>query len=78
MPLSNAGGEQFGDIDMTTALTHSVNTYFAQVGEKLGNDTMFKYMNRFGFYSGPRARLSRTSEMAPSGVYNSSGTPART
>ena len=29
-------GEQFGDIDMTTALTHSVNTYFAQVGEKLG------------------------------------------
>ena len=26
MPLSNAGGEQFGDIDMRTALTHSVNT----------------------------------------------------
>ena len=34
VPLSNAGGEQFGNIDMTTALTHSVNTYFAQVGEK--------------------------------------------
>src|SRR3954452_8593950 len=43
--LSNAGGEQFGDIDMDTALTHSVNTYFAQVGEKLGTATMFEYMN---------------------------------
>ena len=64
MPLSNAGGEQFGDIDMTTALTHSVNTYFAQVGEKLGTDTMVKYMKRFGFNSDPPARLSRRADGA--------------
>ena len=69
VPLSNAGGEQFGDIDMTTALTHSVNTYFAQVGEKLGNDTMFKYMDRFGFNQDPELGYP-DSEMAPSGVYN--------
>ena len=53
VPLSNAGGETFGDIDMDFALTHSVNTYFAQVGEKLGTETMFEYMNRFGFYKDP-------------------------
>ena len=54
MPLSNAGDEQFGDIDMTTALTYSVNTYFAQVGEKVGTSTMFKYMDRYGFFSDPQ------------------------
>src|SRR5436190_778620 len=36
VPLSNAGGENFGNSDMTFALTASVNTYFAQVGEQLG------------------------------------------
>jgi peptidoglycan glycosyltransferase len=69
VPLSNAGGEQFGDIDMTTALTHSVNVYFAQVGEKLGNDTMFKYMDRFGFNQDPELGYP-DDQMAPSGVYN--------
>src|SRR5215212_5421828 len=67
-PLSNAGGEEFGDIDMTTALTHSVNTYFAQVGEKLGTDTMYKYMDRFGFNSDPQLGYP-DSQMLPSGVY---------
>lgn len=49
-PLSNFGNEQFGDIPLTTALTHSVNTVWAQVGEKVGRDTMQRYMQRFGFY----------------------------
>jgi peptidoglycan glycosyltransferase len=69
VPLSNAGGEQFDDIDMTTALTHSVNVYFAQVGEKLGNDTMFQYMDRFGFNRDPELGYP-DSQMAPSGVYS--------
>jgi penicillin-binding protein A len=72
VPLSNAGGEQFGDIDMTTALTNSVNTYFAQVGEKLGTDTMVEYMKRFGFYSDPQLDYPN-DRMAPSGPYNSDG-----
>ena len=67
--LSNAGNEQFGDIDMDTALTHSVNTYFAQVGEQLGNDTMFEYMNRFGFNKDPELDFP-DEQMAPSGVYS--------
>src|SRR5205814_3294412 len=68
-PLSNAGGEQFGNIDMTTALTNSVNTYFAQVGEQLGTKTMFEYMDRFGFNADPQLDYP-DSQMAPSGVYS--------
>ena len=33
---NNFGGEDFGDITLTDALTHSVNTVWAEVGEKLG------------------------------------------
>ena len=72
VPLFNAGGEEFGDIDMTTALTHSVNTYFGQVGEQLGTDTMVEYMKRFGFYSDPELDYP-DGQMAPSGPYNSDG-----
>jgi peptidoglycan glycosyltransferase len=72
LPLSNAGGEQFGDIDMRTALTFSVNTYFAQVGEQLGTDTMVNYMKRFGFYNDPALDYP-DGQMAPSGPYNSNG-----
>jgi penicillin-binding protein A len=71
-PLSNAGGEEFGDIDMTTALTNSVNTYFAQVGERLGTSTMVTYMKRFGFYSDPELDYP-SNQLNPSGPYNTSG-----
>jgi peptidoglycan glycosyltransferase len=49
VPLHNYGGENFGSISLTDALTNSVNTVFGQVGEKLGKSTMLKYMKRFGF-----------------------------
>jgi penicillin-binding protein A len=49
VPLANDSGESFGFIDLTTALTHSVNTVWAQVAERVGKATMAKYMNRFGF-----------------------------
>jgi len=52
-PLENAGGENFGDIPLTDALTNSVNTVWAEVGEELGTDTMYKYMDRFGFNAEP-------------------------
>jgi peptidoglycan glycosyltransferase len=69
VPLSNSGGEQFGDIDMTTALTDSVNTWWAQAGEKLGKDTMFQYMDRFGFDAKPRLDYPGF-QLAASGVYD--------
>ena len=36
VPLANSGGQDFGPITLTDALTNSVNTVFAQVGEKIG------------------------------------------
>jgi peptidoglycan glycosyltransferase len=68
VPLANSGDEQFGTIDMTTALTNSVNTWWAQAGEKLGKDTMFKYMSRFGFDQKPQIDLP-SFQLATSGVY---------
>jgi penicillin-binding protein A len=68
VPLSNAGGEQFGEIPMTTALTNSVNTYWAQVGERLGTDTMFRYMDRFGFNQKPQLDYP-AFQLTASGVY---------
>ena len=69
VPLANSGGEQFGTIDMTTALTNSVNTWWAQAGEKLGKDTMFKYMERYGFNAKPRLDYPGF-QLAASGVYD--------
>jgi peptidoglycan glycosyltransferase len=53
VPLSNDGNKSWGDIDLTTALTYSVNTVWAQVAEHVGRPTMTKYMQRFGFYFKP-------------------------
>jgi peptidoglycan glycosyltransferase len=68
VPLTNFGNESFGQISLTTALTHSVNTVWAQVGEQLGKDTMYEYMRRFGFNSRPAIDLP-TDELRPSGVF---------
>jgi peptidoglycan glycosyltransferase len=53
VPLENAGGEQFGEIPLTEALTNSVNTVWAQVAEEIGTETMYEYMDRFGFNAKP-------------------------
>lgn len=45
-PLANSGGAQFGPITLTEALTNSVNTVWAQVGEQIGPKTLLEYMNR--------------------------------
>src|SRR4051794_23639983 len=52
-PLQNFAGEDFGNISLTEALTNSVNTVGAEVGEKLGRTTMADYMKKFGFYEDP-------------------------
>ena len=48
-PLNNHGGTDYGQIDLTTALTQSVNTVWAQVAEDLGKPTMQRYMDLLGF-----------------------------
>lgn len=69
LPLANAGGEDFGTISMTDALTNSVNTYWAQAGERLGAETMVTYMERFGFFRDPPLDFP-SDELEASGVYN--------
>ncbi len=68
VPLANSGGRSWGDITLTTALTHSVNTVFAQIGEDLGKATMAKYMTRFGFYAKPPLDYP-ADQMLASGEY---------
>ena len=68
VPLNNFGGQSYGPVDLTTALTNSINTVWAQVGTSLGRDIMGKYMRRFGFYKDAPLDLPR-SERRPSGEY---------
>jgi peptidoglycan glycosyltransferase len=57
VPLRNFNNEDFGQITLTDALTHSVNTAWAEVGEELGKRTMAEYMNRLGFNEQVRVDL---------------------
>jgi penicillin-binding protein A len=66
-PLENAGGQDFGPISFTDALTNSVNTVFAQVGERVGAETLVDYMKRFGFFEDPQLDYP-DFQMIPSGV----------
>jgi peptidoglycan glycosyltransferase len=71
-PLENDANEQYGDIDLTDALTNSVNTVYAQVGLSLGRATMEDYMKRFGFYRVPPIDLP-SGDVSPSGEQTASG-----
>jgi penicillin-binding protein A len=71
-PLQNDFGEDFGAISLDTALTHSVNTWFGQLGQQLGNDTLFEYMERFGFGTIPVIDLPE-GQVEPSGVFGENG-----
>jgi penicillin-binding protein A len=72
VPLANAGGESFGPISATDALTNSVNTYWAQVGERIGRETLVEYMKRYGFYADPQLDYP-DSQMIASGIINGDG-----
>ncbi len=71
-PLENDFGESFPGATLDTALTNSVNTWFGQLGQQLGNDTLFEYMERFGFNSTPAIDLP-AEEVSKSGVFNEEG-----
>jgi peptidoglycan glycosyltransferase len=68
-PLENDFGEDFFGATLDTALTNSVNTWFGQLGQQLGNDTLFEYMERFGFNSTPAIDLP-ADQVSKSGVFN--------
>jgi peptidoglycan glycosyltransferase len=50
-PLANDGGTSYGDVTLSTALTQSINTVWAQVALGVGAATLQTYMARLGFYS---------------------------
>ena len=71
-PLENFGGTDFGPITVTDALTNSVNTVFAQIGEEVGRSTLVEYMQRYGFYEDPKLDYPE-DEMIASGVRAADG-----
>jgi penicillin-binding protein A len=71
-PLQNDISEDFGPIALDTALTNSVNTWFGQLGQQLGNEKLFETMEKFGFNSTPPIDLP-DDEVYESGVYGEDG-----
>jgi peptidoglycan glycosyltransferase len=69
LPLNNDFTEDFGPIPLDTALTNSVNTWFAQLGQQVGQDTLFETMEKFGFGSTPAIDLP-AEELSQSGVFS--------
>ncbi len=69
LPLSNDDHENFGQITLTEALVHSVNTVYAQVAVSLGKRVLGTYMRRFGFNREPQLDYPAT-EMSASGEYS--------
>ncbi len=69
--LHNDFDEDFGPISLDTALTNSVNTWFAQLGEQVGEDTLFEYMDKFGFNSKPAVDLP-SDQVLSSGIFEGS------
>jgi peptidoglycan glycosyltransferase len=68
VPLKNDNNESLGQITLTAALAHSVNTVYAQVAERLGKQTMARYMSRFGFDRKPKLDYP-AEQMSSSGEY---------
>jgi len=67
-PLSNFGGQSFGSVSLTQALTQSVNTVWAEVGVQLGEETMTEYMEDFGLFEQPPLDYPDT-QLFTSGTY---------
>ncbi|HET7454594.1 MAG TPA: penicillin-binding transpeptidase domain-containing protein [Solirubrobacterales bacterium] len=67
-PLQNDFNEDFGPIALDTALTNSVNTWFGQLAQQVGQDELFETMEKFGFNATPAIDLP-SNEVYDSGVY---------
>lgn len=52
-PIRNFDGEKFGEHDLTTALTNSINTTFASIGDALGPELLGGTMTAYGFGERP-------------------------
>jgi peptidoglycan glycosyltransferase len=71
--ISNAGNpeapETFGHLTLATALEHSVNSVYCNIGKQLGAKPILDYAKRFGFYDKPPLETP-SSERSASGLYD--------
>jgi penicillin-binding protein A len=71
--IHNDSGERFGSVDLSYALTKSINTVFAQIGAQLCDNTSDRCpllqdaMSAFGMYRAPQIDLP-SGEVEPSGL----------
>ena len=70
--MTNYGGEVFGPNDFTYALTASINTTFAKVGNLLRRKRLIAGAQRYGFYQKPPLPLP-AGEVVASGRYGKKG-----
>jgi peptidoglycan glycosyltransferase len=74
--LANDFNQNWGSISLDTALTNSVNTWFGQLGQKVGQNALFETMEKFGFNSTPPIDLPE-DEVYNSGIYENGHTLRR-
>jgi penicillin-binding protein A len=70
--VTNYGGEIYGPNSFTEAMTLSINTTFAKVGNALGKKRLISGAQRYGFYQTPPLPLP-AGEVVPSGRYGKKG-----
>ena len=70
--VTNYGGEVYGPNNFTFALTASINTTFAKVGNTLGRKRLITGAQQYGFYKTPPLPLP-AGEVVPSGRYGKKG-----
>jgi penicillin-binding protein A len=70
--VTNYGGAVYGPNDLTIAMTLSINTTFAKVGNMLGRKRLINGAQRYGFYKTPPLELP-AGEVVASGRYGKQG-----
>lgn len=70
--IRNFGGATFGRHTLTTALTNSINTTFARIGDDLGSSRLGDTMTAFGFGERPPIDLP-DDDVVASGRYGPGG-----
>jgi peptidoglycan glycosyltransferase len=70
--VTNYGGAIYGPNAFTEAMTLSINTTFAKVGNRLGKKRLIAGAERYGFYQTPPLELPE-GEVLPSGRYGKQG-----
>jgi peptidoglycan glycosyltransferase len=56
-------------VSFSTALQHSINAVFCEIGKTIGPLTVLDYARKFGFYEDPPLETP-SSERSPSGLYS--------